>query len=623
MIKGKNIVCISSIDWDFVWQGHQEIMSTFAKNGNTVLFIENTGIRPPTIKDIPRLKKRIMSWIKSFRGFRQEREGLYIFSPVILPFPYSRIAGFFNRFLLVHALKRWMAIMKFDNPIVWTFLPTGTALDIIHGINPSLVVYYYIADFDFLTKNYKKLRKYEERLMSQCDVIFVQGEYFKERCLKFNDNVFIYPFGVNTKMFEDFKNDQSSTVPGELEKLEKPIIGYVGGVHHHIDFDLVKKIAVSHPDWSMVFVGPKQTSTALIDDIENIHFLEKKEFSELPAYINQFDVCIVPYLISDFTRTVYPTKINEYHVMGKPVISTKLPEAEKANSKGLVLFAKDHEEFIKRIEDSLSDNNSELEAKRIAVARLNSWSNRIQEMSSKMEEVLVDKNIAITSKWQNILLALYRRSRNRIIKLGLAASFIWLMVFYTPLFWFLAEPLKFSDSLKQADAIVVFAGGVGETGKAGQGYEERVDYAVELFNQGLSQNMIFSSAARSTFPEPYVMKALAVSLGVPSKSIMLEDKASSTYENVRRTNEILAQRGFAEIILISSPYHMRRASLVFKKLAPDVKVIYAPLPDSQFYERNKYDEDGKRVWKKINTEQIKGIVHEYLAIMYYKLKGKI
>ena len=63
MLKDENIICISSIDWDFIWQGHHEIMSTFAKNGNRVLFIENTGVRPPMIRDIPRIRKRIKNWL--------------------------------------------------------------------------------------------------------------------------------------------------------------------------------------------------------------------------------------------------------------------------------------------------------------------------------------------------------------------------------------------------------------------------------------------------------------------------------------------------------------------------------------------------------------------------------
>ena len=54
MIRNQSIICISSIDWDFIWQGHQEIMSTLAKNGNRVIFIEYTGVRLPGIKEIGR-----------------------------------------------------------------------------------------------------------------------------------------------------------------------------------------------------------------------------------------------------------------------------------------------------------------------------------------------------------------------------------------------------------------------------------------------------------------------------------------------------------------------------------------------------------------------------------------
>ena len=70
---GHDVVCISSIDWDFIWQGHQEIMSTLAAQGHQVLFLENTGVRSPKFSDLPRLRKRILNWWKSTRGFREER----------------------------------------------------------------------------------------------------------------------------------------------------------------------------------------------------------------------------------------------------------------------------------------------------------------------------------------------------------------------------------------------------------------------------------------------------------------------------------------------------------------------------------------------------------------------
>ena len=75
MLRGHDIVCISSIDWDFIWQGHQEIMATLASQGNRVLFIENTGVRPPTLRDMPRVRARLRNWRRGFKGFRQERPG--------------------------------------------------------------------------------------------------------------------------------------------------------------------------------------------------------------------------------------------------------------------------------------------------------------------------------------------------------------------------------------------------------------------------------------------------------------------------------------------------------------------------------------------------------------------
>ncbi|MBI4378214.1 MAG: hypothetical protein HY578_03850, partial [Nitrospinae bacterium] len=189
MLKNENIICISSIDWDFIWQGHQEIMSTFAENGNRVLFIENTGVRTPTIYDMPRLRKRIINWFKTTKGFRKEIENLYIYSPISLPFPYSRVARWINKYLLLIPIKRWIKAMEFYEPIIWTFLPTGTAIDIIDDIDEKLVVYYCIADFEKLVDKPEKVARTERILIRKCDVIFAQGETLKGKCRKFNNNV--------------------------------------------------------------------------------------------------------------------------------------------------------------------------------------------------------------------------------------------------------------------------------------------------------------------------------------------------------------------------------------------------------------------------------------------------
>ena len=183
MLRGRDIVCISSIDWDFIWQGHQEIMATLAGQGNRVLFVENTGVRPPTFRDLSRLKHRLLNWWKSARGFREERENLFVYSPLVLPFPYSRLARVLNRVVLLRALRRWMRVMDMSRPIVWTFLPTPLTLDLVAGIDPEVTVYYCIDSFAESSYYARRIKKSERETLRRADLVFVTSSRLREHAL--------------------------------------------------------------------------------------------------------------------------------------------------------------------------------------------------------------------------------------------------------------------------------------------------------------------------------------------------------------------------------------------------------------------------------------------------------
>ncbi|MFC1631070.1 ElyC/SanA/YdcF family protein [Candidatus Omnitrophota bacterium] len=624
MLKNENIIFISSIDWDFNWQGHQEIAWAMAQQGNKVLFIENTGIRSPNFKDLPRLWQRFLNWRKGVMGIRKKSEHLYIFSPIVLPFPYSRLARWLNRHLFISVLRSWIKAMDFFDPVIWTFLPTGTALEVIKNIDSKLVVYYCIADFEELVSQPKKLIRAETELLQACDLVFAQGEQIAARCRKFNPRVTIFPFGVRLALFQEYRQRQNKDLPEDVRQIKRPLLGYVGAVHKHFDFELTEYLIENNPDCSFVFVGPLVENVERLKRFRNAFFLGEKTHSSLPGYINSFDVCLIPYNLTKYTKTVYPTKLNEYLIMGKPVVSIALPEVKQFNSKDadLVLMAEDKEEFNACIRKALSQNNPVLTQKRIEVAQGNSWERRVAQMSSLMEEAIQQNQINREEKWQDILVSFFHHARVRALRLLATAAILYAAVFYTPVFWWMAEPLKIAQQLKPAGAIVVLAGGVGESGKAAQGYEERVQYAVRLYEQGYAERLIFSSGYMYVFKESLVMQALAVSLGVPETKIILENQSANTYQNVKFVKAILDKKGWDKIILISSPYHMRRTALAFKKQAPDTEVIYAPIPHSQFYSRN-FKTTAKLFRKQINLAQIKAILHEYLGIVYYWWKGYI
>jgi len=616
MIQGHDIICISSIDWDFIWQGHQEIMSTLAANGNRILFIENTGVRTPSFRDMPRLKKRVFNWLRSVKGIRKERDNLYIYSPLILPLPYSRIARWINKHLLVVTIQRWMKSIGFSNPIIWTFLPTGIVLDVIHSIDHKLVIYYCIDNFSASSPEAKKVKETEVLLLKRANLVFVTSKNLYDACRAYNENVHIFSYGVNMDVYDAVKG-QHIEPPKDMEAIRHPIVGYVGGVHKWIDFDLLKFTAAAHRDKSFVFVGPLQRSIDELKSIPNIHFLGQKRYAELPSYVISFDACIIPYLITEYTKNVYPTKLNEYLSLGKPVISTALPEVEAFNGRNsnIIVIAPTKESFASAVGGAVKEPvTGDLYKKRVEVAvREGSWKLKIEKMSGLLEKGIADIESEKSLRWKDSLLRSYRTAGKRLIGATAIIVSVYLILFNTPFIWIVGKPLKVSSPIDTADAVVVFAGGVGESGKAGQGYEERVQYAVELYKAGYAGNIIFSSGYTYAIKEAEIMKALAVSLGIPPEAIMLEDRAANTYENVKYSGAMLKEKGMRKAIIVSSPYNMRRISMVSKKAAPEIKFIYMPIPRSLFFG----DE------KTVQVRHIIAIMHEYIGIGYYWFKGYI
>ena len=235
-----------------------------------------------------------------------------------------------------------------------------------------------------------------------------------------------------------------------------------------------------------------------------------------------------------------------------------------------------------------------------------------------MESTLAQKSRG-ADDWRERFSNFYRGSR-KIIKRVFMAVTAYFLIFYTPLIWLLAEPLRISQAPEKADCIVIFAGGVGESGRAMQGYEERVHYGVKLYKSGFSDHLVFSSGYKFYFNEPDIMKALAVSLGIPEENIIVEEKSSNTYKNVLFSKKILDQNKWHKILLVSAPYHMKRVALVTRKIAPDIDVVFTPVPNSSFYGHD-VATIKRPIFKQLNATQLKSLIHECVAIIVYWFKG--
>lgn len=167
--------------------------------------------------------------------------------------------------------------------------------------------------------------------------------------------------------------------------------------------------------------------------------------------------------------------------------------------------------------------------------------------------------------------------------------------------------LYYKDELKPADVIVVLAGE--ET--------ERVEHGAKLFKEGWARKdrMILAGGPlvwRYTWAS--LMKEHAIYLGIPKNAILLEDKSRTTEEDARFTKEIMNKHGYKSCILVTSPYHSRRATKIFRRIMGDkIMVISAPSDESWF----KFDEWWKR---KRDRARVLDEYSKFMWLLIFNLK---
>jgi uncharacterized SAM-binding protein YcdF (DUF218 family) len=165
--------------------------------------------------------------------------------------------------------------------------------------------------------------------------------------------------------------------------------------------------------------------------------------------------------------------------------------------------------------------------------------------------------------------------------------------------------LYYEDVMKPADVIVILAGE--ET--------ERVEYGVNLFKEGWARKdkiILAGGPVVWKYTLASLMGEHAVSLGIPKDAILLEDQSKTTEEDACFTKQILDKHKYKSCILVTSPYHSRRAYTIFEKImGKEITVISAPCNQSWF----RFDD-----WWKRRKDRAK-VLSEYSKFLWLWLFG--
>src|SRR5487761_1318288 len=104
---------------------------------------------------------------------------------------------------------------------------------------------------------------------------------------------------------------------------------------------------------------------------------------------------------------------------------------------------------------------------------------------------------------------------------------------------------------------------------------DRCLHAAELYHRGGGPCLILVSGGQAEPekdqpPVGPLMKELLAELGVAPADVLVEDRSSSTYENARECQKILAQRHIERVTLVAKASDMLRASWCFRRVGCQV-----------------------------------------------------
>lgn len=252
-------------------------------------------------------------------------------------------------------------------------------------LKPKLSIYY-SRDFMLAVDYWKKHGSFlEPKLIEKSDLCVANSTYLADYCGKYNNNSYYIGQGCDLEIFLDAESKEK---PTDIKNIAHPIIGYVGALQSlRLDLNLLHHIAIARPEWNIVLVGPEDNEfqNSELHQLKNVYFLGSKDISDLPAYINSFDICINPQLLNEVTIGNYPRKIDEYLAVGKPTVATKTDAMSVFAS--FVYLGQTKKDYIELIDQALSENSPEKMRDRRNFASSHTWENSVKEIYKAIELV--------------------------------------------------------------------------------------------------------------------------------------------------------------------------------------------------------------------------------------------
>ena len=358
----------------------------FWKLGHKVLYIECGGDKKPFRRALGRRKQRAHTVFADLerRDFFVMRASQLPGLPMSFPEPVRRWNSFRTsaraaRFLTASNAARVLAFHY-----NWSFH------DLFASARETVRHIYECTDDHTKAPNVidrrlirRHVAKAERRLLRKAELTVFSSARLAQNHSRRARAVAVIPMAVDTEHFsQPARLDPHEKLGIPVRSADRPRVGFLGRVTERSDWGMVRAAAAETPEWQWIIVGPLAGIRARGPD--NLHWVGPVKYQELPAWLQQWDVGIVPHTANtQFNRRTWPMKLLEYLASGLPVVSTDIPASRELAERlpDLVLLCREHasSSFVEAIRGALSVPAWKREAGR-SFTRQHTWEARARQL---------------------------------------------------------------------------------------------------------------------------------------------------------------------------------------------------------------------------------------------------
>jgi len=379
-----SVVIMSPYFWNFrddTWQTTHQVARQFARLHPTVL------VEPAPVWNFGSEQFRLDRLLRDLFSARVKSplENLLVFHRRGLPGGrYSAIRNF-DLSRNARSLRTFLREQGFRRTLLWHSFPYWSG-PLTEAVDAAILAYHCL--------DYSQ-RPEEAELVRRADAVFCVSDTLVERHKALKQNTYLLPNGVDLDLF-DAERAKNQSRPSDLP-LRGRIIGFLGSINCHIDFDLLLRIARAFQNDSLVLIGriltnetaPRAAQMEMLKELlslPNVRQLGFKPTNQLPGYIHSFDVCLIPFLMNAFNQECDPLKFYQYLAMGKPVVATSVGVARKYHH--LCYLSASATEFLQNISKAFDEpKTGSLYEARLNLARCHSWMTLLNSTCNTLESL--------------------------------------------------------------------------------------------------------------------------------------------------------------------------------------------------------------------------------------------